>query len=102
MCNFKLSDATLLAFKLNDTNGNDRWWRDTSKVPLKSIPLSKDLVLEPMVLDNSNGKKLPMFTSKLVDSRKKKTVLRVSFSGSGSLFYFFLLIIAILMTLFLI
>ena len=79
--NFKLSDATLLAFKVDKNNNQSDWWRDVSRVPLKSIALRKDLILEPMVLENTTKKlnnKGPMFTSKLVDQRTNKTVLRVS------------------------
>ena len=79
--NFKLSDATLLAFKVDKNNNQSDWWRDVSRVPLQSIALRKDLILEPMVLENTTKKrnnKGPMFTSKLVDQRTNKTVLRVS------------------------
>jgi hypothetical protein len=83
VADFKLSDATLLAFKVgknvSDEQPESGWWRDTSRVPIKSLPLSKDLVLEPMILEDSNNRRgQRMFTSKLVDTRTKKTVLRVS------------------------
>ena len=81
VADFKLSDATLLAFKVgkgsSDQQPESGWWRDTSRLPIKSLALSKDLMLENMVLEDSNNKKgQRMFTSKLVDLRTKKTVLR--------------------------
>ena len=88
VADFKLSDAAILAFKVKkgasaSQQPENGWWRDTSRIPMKTISLSKDLILEPMVLeDGSNKKNQRMYTSKIVDTKTKKTVLRVSLNVS--------------------